>query len=227
MTCPMPVHVDSHECRMRSSWTCGSRVEKPSAAMRVARREDLIMMMVSRWRSRRRGNNSKRVDKSTERNPYFKVNMYFDANALKVYVDGSANPNPGRGGIAGIVEYPDELGGHSETAFQIGYERTTNNRMEIRAVIEAFGFISDQQKQGLRFARSAVLTDSMYVFNGVRWWCILPPIVSKLRRRVVDHEVADSRAAVPSLRCERCGRMTRPLMQVRKRRRPRRRLRRD
>jgi ribonuclease HI len=48
--------------------------------------------------------------------------VYFDARALKLYVDGSANPNPGRGGIGGIVEYPDDLGGHSETAFQVGYQ---------------------------------------------------------------------------------------------------------
>lgn len=94
--------------------------------------------------------------------------MYFDARALKLYVDGSANPNPGRGGIAGIVEYPDDLGGHSETAFQDAYAPTTNNRMEIRAVLEGLNFITEYQANRVTFGRSAVLTDSLYVFNGVR-----------------------------------------------------------
>jgi ribonuclease HI len=94
--------------------------------------------------------------------------VYFDANALKVYVDGSANPNPGRGGIAGIVEYPDDLGGHSETAFQIGYVLTTNNRMEIRAVLHGLKFIAERQSSRVNFSRSAILTDSTYVFNGFR-----------------------------------------------------------
>jgi ribonuclease HI len=94
--------------------------------------------------------------------------MYFDARALKVYVDGSANPNPGRGGIGGIVEYPDDLGGHSETAFQMGYQRTTNNRMEIRAALEGLKFIAQCQSRRVTFGRSAILTDSTYVFDGFK-----------------------------------------------------------
>jgi len=94
--------------------------------------------------------------------------MYFDARAMKMYVDGSANPNPGPGGIAGIAEYPDDLGGHSEVAFQRGYAQTTNNRMEIRAVIEALRFMSQCRSDGTPFSRSVVLTDSLYVFDGFR-----------------------------------------------------------
>lgn len=49
-----------------------------------------------------------------------------------VYTDGACSGNPGPGGWAAILQYE----GH-EKVISGGEERTTNNRMEMRAVIEA------------------------------------------------------------------------------------------
>jgi len=61
--------------------------------------------------------------------------------AAQLYIDGSCYKNPGGpGGLAGLLELPDsEL--DSETIFQEGYKGTTNNRMEILALIRALEYI--------------------------------------------------------------------------------------
>jgi ribonuclease HI len=76
-----------------------------------------------------------------------------------IYTDGSCIGNPGPGGWGVHAELPDgrvlELGG--------GELETTNNRMELRAAIEA-----------LRLARATpaatIVTDSTYVQRGVTRW---------------------------------------------------------
>ncbi len=53
-------------------------------------------------------------------------------HALKIYIDGSALQNPGgAGGLAGIVVYPDDWNLPNEHIFEIGYQATTNQRMEL------------------------------------------------------------------------------------------------
>lgn len=61
--------------------------------------------------------------------------------AAQLYIDGSCYKNPGGyGGLAGLLELPDsEL--EPETIFQEGYRGTTNNRMEIIALIRALEYI--------------------------------------------------------------------------------------
>ena len=79
--------------------------------------------------------------------------MDYDPNALKIYIDGSCLKNPGgRGGIAGIVEYPDKMESDTETIFGRGFLKTTNNRMELRACIYAFDYIAKSRDRfkGLR-----------------------------------------------------------------------------
>ncbi len=75
------------------------------------------------------------------------------------YTDGSCIGNPGPGGWAVHVEYPDgnvlELGG--------GELETTNNRMELRAAIEA-------ARLATTLPRTIVFTDSAYVRSGVTGW---------------------------------------------------------
>lgn len=61
--------------------------------------------------------------------------------AVQIFVDGSCYKNPGGpGGLAGILEMPDD-GNESEVIFQEGYKSTTNNRMEIVAIIRALEYI--------------------------------------------------------------------------------------
>ncbi len=57
---------------------------------------------------------------------------------VTIYTDGSARGNPdGPGGYGAILRYVDKKGQIHEKEMSAGYERTTNNRMELRAVIEA------------------------------------------------------------------------------------------
>jgi ribonuclease HI len=76
------------------------------------------------------------------------------------YTDGSCLGNPGRGGWAvvyrGDAVY-EELGGAELT--------TTNNRMELMAVIQALTFAGER---GL--AEPVIYTDSQYVQKGITEW---------------------------------------------------------
>lgn len=88
-----------------------------------------------------------------------------DSNALKIYVDGSSYKNPGGpGGMAVIVEYPDNFNRPNEEIFKIGFIKTTNNRMELYACIKALDFVRKNIKS-LKVCRVLIITDSLYVFD--------------------------------------------------------------
>ncbi len=73
-----------------------------------------------------------------------------------IYTDGSAFNNPGPGGWAAIMAYGDYRKEFSE-----GYYKTTNNRMELMAVIEALRKL--KENNWLVY----IYTDSKYVANAV------------------------------------------------------------
>ena len=53
-----------------------------------------------------------------------------------IYTDGSARGNPdGPGGYGAVVQYTDRNGKLHEWEYTAGYEKTTNNRMELLAAI--------------------------------------------------------------------------------------------
>jgi ribonuclease HI len=55
---------------------------------------------------------------------------------VKIYTDGSARGNPdGPGGYGTILQYVDQKGELHEREYSQGYQRTTNNRMELMAAI--------------------------------------------------------------------------------------------
>ncbi len=55
---------------------------------------------------------------------------------VKIYTDGSARGNPnGPGGYGCVLHYVDSKGKLHEREFSAGYQKTTNNRMEIMAAI--------------------------------------------------------------------------------------------
>ena len=92
----------------------------------------------------------------------------YNPHALKIYTDGSALRNPGGpGGIAGIAEYPDTLNREIEVIFTTGYRSTTNNRMELRACIEALNYVA-LARRALAIGRAIILTDSQYVSDNSR-----------------------------------------------------------
>ncbi|MCC6211803.1 MAG: ribonuclease HI [Burkholderiales bacterium] len=78
--------------------------------------------------------------------------------AVEIYADGACRGNPGRGGWGVILLFNEnrkELYG--------GEMRTTNNRMELTAVIEGLRALQ-------RRSRVRVYTDSQYVQKGISEW---------------------------------------------------------
>ncbi len=75
---------------------------------------------------------------------------------LIIYTDGAARGNPGPGGYGILLKWGDKVKELSQ-----GYRRTTNNRMELLAVIVA---LQNLKKEGLNIV---VYTDSSYVVNAV------------------------------------------------------------
>ena len=80
---------------------------------------------------------------------------------ITIHTDGACSGNPGPGGFAAIIE----VGEHQETRFTVtgGEPATTNNKMELSAVIEALRLINSQSD----FAHSHVTirSDSQYIVN--------------------------------------------------------------
>jgi ribonuclease HI len=72
---------------------------------------------------------------------------------VSVYTDGACSGNPGPGGWAALLLY-----GSNERVISGGEPATTNNRMELRAVVEALGALREP-------CRVAVHTDSSYIAN--------------------------------------------------------------
>lgn len=73
-----------------------------------------------------------------------------------IYTDGSARGNPGPGGY-GIIMMFD----HHKKEFSEGYRLTTNNRMELMAVVRALEFLKTNTFP------VHIFTDSKYVANAV------------------------------------------------------------
>ena len=54
---------------------------------------------------------------------------------VKIYTDGACSGNPGKGGYGTILRATDDGGKVHEKELTAGYKNTTNNRMELLAVI--------------------------------------------------------------------------------------------
>ncbi|HYF15942.1 MAG TPA: ribonuclease HI [Phycisphaerales bacterium] len=79
---------------------------------------------------------------------------------VHLYTDGACSGNPGPGGWAYILKHP-ATGLAREGS---GAEReTTNNRMELRAVIEGLSALTKR-------SRVELTSDSQYVLNGLKEW---------------------------------------------------------
>lgn len=78
------------------------------------------------------------------------------ANGLIIYTDGASRGNPGPGGYGAILKW-----GATEKELSKGYRKTTNNRMELMAVIAALEALT---KEGLGIT---VYSDSQYVVKAV------------------------------------------------------------
>lgn len=77
-----------------------------------------------------------------------------------IFSDGASRGNPGKGGWGAVIKREDnitEIGGTED--------ETTNNRMEMRALLEALRTISDEEN-------ITVYTDSSYLINGMTKWVV-------------------------------------------------------
>ncbi len=73
-----------------------------------------------------------------------------------VYTDGSSMGNPGPGGWSAILKYKDKTKEISE-----GYNLTTNNRMELMAVINALRSIKKTNYKIKLYTDSRLIVDSL------------------------------------------------------------------
>lgn len=78
--------------------------------------------------------------------------------AVEIFTDGACSGNPGAGGWGVILRY-----GATEKELCGGAPETTNNRMELTAVIEALKALK-------RECDLTIYTDSRYVMDGVQQW---------------------------------------------------------
>ena len=82
-----------------------------------------------------------------------KINQF-----VKIYTDGACDPNPGPGGWAALLIFEED-----EQVLTGSEPRTTNNRMELTAAIEALKAL--QQPSWVDF-----FTDSQYLRLGITEW---------------------------------------------------------
>ena len=77
---------------------------------------------------------------------------------VEMYTDGACRGNPGKGGWGVLLRY-----GEAEKALYGGEKLTTNNRMELTAVIKGLEALT-------KSCRIKITTDSKYVLQGVTEW---------------------------------------------------------
>ena len=78
---------------------------------------------------------------------------------IKIYTDGACSGNPGPGGWAVVVNMANECKQYSG-----GEPNTTNNRMELTAVIQCFKRVLKMKDKNVQFE---VYSDSAYVVNAI------------------------------------------------------------
>ncbi|MCR5506957.1 MAG: ribonuclease HI [bacterium] len=78
---------------------------------------------------------------------------------IVIYTDGACSGNPGDGGWGALVRI-----GSDETELYGGEHSTTNNKMELTAVIKSLEFIGNTSSD------VELWTDSQYVKNGITDW---------------------------------------------------------
>ena len=81
---------------------------------------------------------------------------------VKLFTDGSARGNPdGPGGYGAVLQYQDKLGQLHEKELSGGYQKTTNNRMELMGVIRGLEALNQP-------CHVTLYSDSKYVIDAFR-----------------------------------------------------------
>ncbi|MEK7558358.1 MAG: RNase H family protein [Patescibacteria group bacterium] len=88
---------------------------------------------------------------------------------ILIYADGSAIGNPGPGGWGAVLVFYKNQNGAQGRVLELGggEKHTTNNRMELIAVINALQFVYKLKTKNYQLV---IRTDSSYVINGITKW---------------------------------------------------------
>lgn len=79
-----------------------------------------------------------------------------------MFTDGACSCNPGPGGYAAVINLP------KRNVIVSGYEEnTTNNRMELMAVIKGMNKVLEMIYQGMSIKKLEIISDSAYVINAI------------------------------------------------------------
>lgn len=97
---------------------------------------------------------------SDSTDPILESTLAEDRPLVLLFTDGACSGNPGPGGWAYILRHPAS---GKEVERSGGEAETTNNRMELTAVIEGLRGIK-------RPSRVEIHSDSQYVLKGLREW---------------------------------------------------------
>jgi ribonuclease HI len=89
------------------------------------------------------------------------VAVYADESCLG---NGREGSNPG--GAGGVIEFVDPKGGLARWDYWVSEPATTNNRMALHSVIEAFGELTRMNRP----FRVVFTSDSKYIVEGMRSW---------------------------------------------------------
>ena len=79
---------------------------------------------------------------------------------VKIYTDGACANNPGKGGYGIILMYEKQDGSVVQKNLSRGFELTTNNRMELLAVIDALNALKNP-------CEIELYSDSKYVVDAI------------------------------------------------------------
>ena len=91
------------------------------------------------------------------------IDFIMNTGQITIYTDGACSGNPGKGGWAAILLYK----GHRKDLSK-GYRLTTNNRMELMAVIEALKSIKNKDIPVVVYSDSQYVVDSInkgYIYS--------------------------------------------------------------
>ena len=80
------------------------------------------------------------------------------SDKIEIYTDGACSGNPGPGGWGAVLLYKEH-----QKKISGGEANSTNNRMEMRAIIEALKILKKPRE-------ITVYTDSKYAMDGITKW---------------------------------------------------------
>ena len=94
------------------------------------------------------------------------ISYFCKMKTIQIYTDGACSGNPGRGGYGIVMKFNEK-----EKEISEGFRKTTNNRMELLAVIVALEKITTDKYPVEIYSDSKYVIDSItkgWVFNWVK-----------------------------------------------------------